>query len=117
MHSCCFYTGGDFSGGPFQVSFPPSAANDQAIINITLVQDNIFEEMEGFFAVVTNNENLNAITDNLASEPLRNGVTLVNIQDADSKLTLPTTQYAYCSLHHTSGAWVRGGREGGNEWE
>lgn len=91
--------GGDFVGGSFAVVFPPSDTDDQQTINITLVQDSIFEPLfEGFFAVATINEQLNNPADSFASEPLRLGVALIIIEDSDSEFN-STVSRTTCFFH------------------
>lgn len=70
------------------VVFPPSTANAEETILVTLNQDSLFEPLlEGFYLVISVNNQLNlGPTDNTRSVAIRGGVTLINIQDIDSEL-------------------------------
>lgn len=79
-------------GGSIPVVFPASTFSDVRTINITLVQDSLFEPLiEGFYAVVTDSNLLNSAQDTAQAEAIRNGVALINIVDTDGELEIMST--------------------------
>ena len=76
-------------------------------ITIPLVNDNLHEaDTEGFLLLLTPNSQLNDVTDEAASVAIRNGATLINIMDDDSKCTGDNFKYVYMCIY-----WE--GRDGG----
>ena len=72
--------------GAIPVVFPPSNESDIRTINITLVQDSLFEPLiEGFYVVVTDSNLLNNPQDTAEAQAIRNGVALINIVDTDGE--------------------------------
>ena len=68
--------------GPINVTFPPSSGIQDQEVFIPIVQDNINEAVEGFYAVV---EPVDLLEPTREVTLIREGVTLVNIRDDDRK--------------------------------
>ncbi len=70
--------------GPIDVTFTPSDGVQDQEISIPLIQDEINEAREGFFAVL---EPVDLLDSSREVTLIREGVTLVNIRDDDCKST------------------------------